>query len=174
MARKNNSVITIKNIDNEDFSHTYDGFAYTIRAGETLPFQYPVGMLIAKHLAMKIVRKKAKEEANFKSNVDKKSINLYTGKALEPYIQKIIISTVDKPLPAEKSEGELLHEKTEELQKNFKKEAASKPQVDKKEVIAELKKRGVKHDPRATKEDLLALLTEAEMQGNTGDDEEVE
>jgi len=172
MARKNNSVITIKNIDKEDFSHTYDGFSYEIKAGETLPFQFPVGMLMAKHLAMKLVRKKAKEEKDFKSNTDKKSINLYAGKALEPYINKIVISTVDKPLPAEKTEGAIMADKTAELQRNFRKESASKPQVDKKDVIAELKKRGVKHDPRASKEDLLGLLTEAEMQGNDGVKEE--
>ena len=171
MARKNNSVVTIKNIDNEDFTHSYDGFSYTIRAGETLPFPYPVGMLLANHLARKMARKEAQKKTDFKSNTDKKSINLYMGTALEPYLNKIVIGKEDKPLPAKQSEGEVLAQKTKDLQKNFPKET-TKPTVEKKDVIVELKKRNIKHDPRATKEALLELLTQAEMQGNTGDEDD--
>jgi hypothetical protein len=174
MARKNNSVVTIKNIDNEDFSHSYDGYSYMIRAGEILPFPYPVAMLLAKHLAMKFARKEAQKDSNFKSNVDKKSINLYTEKALGKYLSQIIIHSEDKPLPQAKSEGEILKEKTEDLQKNFKKEIGENPRVPKKDVMEELRKRNIKFDPKASINDLLAILTKAEMEGNTGNDDEDE
>ena len=174
MARQNNSVVTIKNIDNEDFTHSYDGIPYTIQAGEVLPFPYPVAMLLARHLAMRLVRKEAKKKADFKSNTDKKSVNLYTGKALEVFLEEIVIKREDKPLPVRKSEGEELAAKTKELHKNFPKEAANTTPVGKKELIEELKKRGISHDPRSSKEELSQLLVKAEMAGNTGEEDEEE
>ncbi len=168
MARRNNSVVTIKNIDNEDFSHNYDGFPYAIKAGEVLPFPYPVAMLLARHLAMKVVRKESAKQKDFKGNVDRKAINLYAGKALQPVLDKIITSRIDKPLPAHKSEGQVMAERTKEIQKEFPKEV-EKPAVDKKDVIADLRKRNIKFDVRASKEELLGLLVAAEMEGNDGE-----
>ena len=163
MARVNNSVVQIKNISSERFEHTYGGEPYSIEAGETLPFVYPVGMLLAQHLAMKLAREEAKKKGKLEGNDDKKATSLYTGKALEPYLSKIIVGTTERELPPVKSEGQIMKEKTVEMQRNFKKEGQEAPKaVDKKEVIAALKKLGVKFDPRADIETLLKKVAESQ------------
>lgn len=172
MARLNNSVITLKNIDDEDFTHSYDGVPYTIRKYEVLPFPYPVGLLLAKHLAMKMLRKEAKKNKDFKSTSDKKNVNLYKPQSLNDLMSKIIVDKQDKPLPAEKSQGEIMKEKTKELQQGVKEKALDEsPEVTKNDIIAELEKRGIKFNPRDKKEVLLSLLIEAEQAGNTGEEE---
>lgn len=166
MARINNSVATIRNIDSEDFTHSYAGVPYTLRAGEQLPFPYPVGMLLAQHLAMKMARNSAKRAGKLTGNDDKKSVQLYTGSALRPYLDKIIVSTIERPAPVRQTEAEIMRQKTEEIRKEFPDQV--KPAidtVDKKDIVKLLKERGVKFNPRATKEELLQLVTESEMQG---------
>lgn len=161
MFKKNNSVLHIKNISDERFEHPYGGEAYSIEAGETLPFVYPVGEHLAKHLAMKLAREAAKAKGKLEGNDDKKAVNLYTGTALEPYLSKIIVKTVEQELPAERTEAQVLREKTAKAQAEFKKAGGSapkKPEVSKADIIKELRKRNIKFDPRAEKEELSALL----------------
>ncbi len=149
MARLNNSVITIKNISNEDFTHPYDRYPQTIKAGETLPFPYPVGMHLAKHLARKMA-KQAFKLRDKGGKMDRKSVNMFNSTSVEPYMEKIVLTRTDKPLPAVKSSGEILNERTQEMQKNFPKEANKEVKVTKKQIIADLDKRKISYNPRDT------------------------
>ena len=162
MTRINNSVVTIKNISDEDFTHSYAGVPYTIKAGETLPFIYPVGIMLAKHLAMRMIRDKAIKDGKMKK--DSPTHNLYTKEALKPLTSKIVLGKEDKPLPVEKSEGEIMKAKTEEMQKQFKEEK-QEIVVTKRQVIDELRKRNLRFNIRDTKEGLLKVLNEADMAG---------
>lgn len=160
----NNSIIYIKNISKETFQHPFGGVPYSINAGETLPFIYPVGMLLAKHLAMKLARDKAKSAGKLEGNDDRKSVSLYAANALEPIMSQIIVKTVDQALPAEKTEAQLMKERTERIQSEHRDSAPAPkaPEVDKKDVMAELKKMGIKFNPRDSKDKLLLQLTEAQ------------
>lgn len=168
MAQINSQVVFFKNIDSEDFQHTYDGVPFLIKAGETLPFQYPIAMLLAKHLAMRILRKK-KSKAGVVGKDDRtgKPVNLYPADEMEKAMDEIIVKTVDRPEPRKMSAGEEAKRKHEELKKEFGPQLAKDnlAAVDKKDVIKELKKRGVKFDPRATKEVLLQKLMASEAAG---------
>lgn len=162
MTRLNNSVVKIKNISDEDFTHSYAGVPYTINKGETLPFIYPVGVMLAKHLAMRIIRNKAIEDGKMKK--DSSTHNLYTKEALGIVTNQIVLEREDKPLPVEKSEGEIMKAKTEEMQKQFKGEK-KEIVVTKRQVIDELRKRDIRFNSRDTREELLKVLNEADMVG---------
>lgn len=178
MAQLNATVIMFKNIDEEDFLHSYDGFPWVIKAGEKVPLQYPVGILFAKHLARKIVRRR-KIAAGIVSDKDKqgKPINLYPKDEIEAVVQQIIVERIEQPVAQTPSEGELQKKRTEELRKKFGVKPAGKgvkgtiatlpprADVDKKDVIKELKGRGIKFDPRAPKEELLKLVIADEAKG---------
>ena len=173
MAQKNNSIVTIKNPTKNAFTHSYDGFSYTIEAGETLPFPYPVGMHLAKHLAMKMSRDDAQK--GVAKGADKSNVNMYSEQRMSKYLSQIIVDRKDQPLPAQKSEGELMREKTQEMQESQGKDANDPAaKVTKKSVMEELDKRKIRYNPRDSKEDLLAQLTQAEMDGNTGEEDESE
>lgn len=159
MARKNNSVVFFHNIDNQDFEHTYDGVPFLIKVGETLPLQYPVGVLLAKHLAMKIL--KSGKMKNVGKN-DVKVTNLYTVPELNALIERIIVREIERPLDPIMSRGDIEKRKAEALKEEFKDELPSKPEIDKKDIVKILKERGVKFDARASKEDLLVLIAESE------------
>jgi len=168
MEKRNLSVVTIKNISDEDFTHSYGGFPYTIRAGETLPFTYPVAHHLAKHLAMKILRKKKQKERKFKDRRDEtgKEINYYPPEEMKALISQIIVSQVEQPLAPVKTEAQLQKERIEQMQKEYKQQQQIKtPEVEKKDIIAELEKRGIKFNPRASKEELARILIENEMKG---------
>lgn len=163
MAKVNNAVVYFKNITKEPFEHTYDGIPYQIAAGETVPLPFPVGDLLARHLAMRILR-----ADKIKSDVDKQSkvLNLYTDDRVNALIAKIITKRVERSLPAAMTEGERMKAKTEELKKELGPEIdAQQPQVSKKQIIADLTKRGIKHDPRASREVLLQLIVDDEAKG---------
>ncbi|HDZ13687.1 hypothetical protein LCGC14_1241000 [marine sediment metagenome] len=173
MAKINNAVVTIVNPTKEDFTHSYDGIPFTLNAGETLPFPYPVGMHLAKHLAMRMIRKDAETAGKLKGTDDRKSVTLYTGKSLEPYIAKIVVNKEDKPLPSVKTESQVLKEKTEEMHKQFPKNTKTeKEPVTKKDVITELRSRDIKFNARLSREDLLKILIESEAKGGVGKGEE--
>lgn len=169
MARKNSAVVIFHNITDEDFEHSYDGFPYRVKAGEKLPLQYPIGMHLAKHLAMKILRAKKKATGVIGDKDNKgQPINIYTKPEMEKLVNQIILEKIERPAEAIPDPRAEAQKKAEALKEEFKDRIESKPvrpEVSKKEVIEELKKRGIKHDPRAPKEELLQLVVEAESKG---------
>lgn len=171
-ARRNNSVVEITNISKEDFTHSYGGIPYTIKAAETLPFPYPIAMHLAKHLAMRMARAEASAKMDFKKQGDvTQAVNLYTPAKLQGFINQIVKTTVEQPLSERKTEAQIMKEKTEKIQAAAKAKGAkpAAPKPDKKDIVAELKKRGIKCDPRKeSTDDLLKKLMEAEQAGNTG------
>ena len=168
MAKKNATVVMFKNIDKEDFTHPYDGIPWTVRAREVLPLQYPIAMHLAKHLALRMLRRQ-KIEKGIVGDKDRlgKPINLYPVAEVEKLMDQMILESIEQPAERVKTPGELEKEKTAELSEKFGPRAKKlgKPATDKKEVIAELKRRGVKHDPRAPIGKLLEKLVESEKEG---------
>ncbi len=168
MERKNNTAVVFKNIDTEDFTHTYAGSPYTIRAGEKLILTYPVAMLLAEHLAMKILRRnKGKKFANAKGDIDK-TFNLYPVGEKQAIMQQIVVEQIEQPLEKKDTTEEIEKKKIAALNEKYKDkldEAPGHTEVSKKDVIVDLEKRGIKFNPRASKEELLELVKQAEMNG---------
>lgn len=173
MARVNSQVVFFKNIDSEDFTHAYAGVPHFVSAGQTVVFQYPVAMHLAKHLAMKILRRR-KKKAGIVGDKDKvgNTIKTHTPQEIDELRKQIIVKTVDQPLPPEQSYQETMKKEQESLAKEFSddlkelNDEAPKTEVTKKDIVADLKKRGIKFDPRAPKNELLDLLMKSEEEGD--------
>jgi len=180
MERLNNSIVYIKNIDDEDFQHTYAGEPYYIEAGRVEAFVRPVGILMAKHLAMKVARKQAAVQGLVDPNKDRQSgrdvkKSIYNDKAIDKLADEIIQRQEEQPLPPVKNEAQVMKEKTEQIQK----EMGAKVErmnnglpVDKKEIVKELEKLGIKFDARKSPEELLKLITDHEARDTTDNTQE--
>jgi hypothetical protein len=170
MAKVNAQVVYIKNISDKDFTHPYAGIPYTLEVGTTRAYPYPIAMHLAKHLAMRIIRaEKTKQGKVGGKDEHGRTINIYSNTDVQATLDKIVQKKIAQDLPAVQTEGERMKQKTEDMQKQFpgeteapKVDAPEKKEVPKAEIIAELKKRGVKFNAREGKEELLKALIESE------------
>lgn len=166
-ALENSSVVILENPTDKDFTHSYDGIPWTINAGERIAIQYPIAMLLARHLAMRTLRDDKFNRKIIGKGHMEKEINVFEEANIVALINKMVVKTVTREAEVELSEAEKMKLKAKALQEEFKDELKKKdpeePEpMDKKEVIAELTKRGVKFDARATKEKLFELLIDSE------------
>jgi hypothetical protein len=99
MERLNNSIVYIKNIDDERFEHTYAGEPYEIEAGRIEAFVRPVGTLMAKHLAMKVARKQAKKDGLLDKQGRDDAKSIYNDATINRLVSEIIQKTEDQPPP---------------------------------------------------------------------------
>ena len=167
IAKRNAGVVTIKNIDNEPFSHSYDGVPYTLEPGEEMAFPFPMGNLFAKHLAMRILRKEAEERGELKGSADQQRVNLFTKEKVKAKMRQIEVNKEEGKAPApEKTEAQKINDRAQQMQQETKNEVqAESAKITKADIIKELEKREIKYNPRDTKEDLLEQLKKSEMQG---------
>lgn len=159
MDQINASVVIFHNISDEDFVHPWGGRNYRINAGEEVPLGFPVADTLAKHLAMRILRSKAKADGK---TGDK--INLYPPAEINALIEQIMKETIAQPVEEEISETDKQHKKADVLKKTFadKIKTPKVVEIDKKDIIKDLKSRKVKFNPRDTKEKLMELLIQSE------------
>jgi len=155
MERK---IVRFTNIDKESFTHSYRGVSITVQAGEGYVGRFPECNHLATHLARKMLSRETK------SKIDKnKPIKLWTPEQVEILKGKILTPMGNEtpsvaPTAKEKREKDL-----ESIKKEF--PPAPAPPVTKKDVIAELKKRGVEADVKKTLKELLKQLMDLEAQG---------
>jgi len=156
-------IVRFTNIDSESFTHSFRGISNSFAPGASQAMRLPEADHLAIHLARKIISR------NKRKLPDDKVVNLWTDAEIEDMKKKII-----SPLGEE--EGTRLtpdqaHTKDlEALNKKFPK--PSEPTVSntpvlvtKKDVIADLEKRGVKVDVSLSREELLAQLMDLEAKG---------
>lgn len=160
MAKINSSVVIFHNIDNEDFTHHYDGVPWTIEKGEKMALTFPVAKTLAKHLAMKILRKQKVAKGEIGIGYKEKEINLYTDKSVTALMEKIMEQTIDRPAQNRESKEARAKREAEALQNEFKDELDSDPEVNKKDVFEKLDKLGIQYDKRKSTKDLLVILEE--------------
>lgn len=173
MARINNSAVLFNNIDDEDFTHSFDGIPYTVKTGEKQIFTYPVGNLLARHLAKRILRKRAVASGAV-GDKDKtgRAIVMYTETKILELVAKILENKYERPLPKRQTPGEIEKARTEQMRAEFgDKLKDDKPPVTKKDVIEELKKRKITFDPRKSRDELLAILTQSETDDVPGEED---
>jgi len=162
-------IVRFTNIDKESFTHSYRGVSITIQAGESYVGRFPECNHLATHLARKILSRKAKEGSSKNDQ-----IKLWTPEQVEKLKETILTPMgSDNPKPKfsleeerkrdlENIKQEFVPKKTEESKKT---DDSVAPQVTKKDVIAELEKRGQKPDVKKSKEELLKDLMDLEAQG---------
>lgn len=163
MHMVNSQIITIKNITGEDFVHPFAGMPYILPAGAEMKFSYPVGMHLAKHLVRKILTKEWKDKVEKDKSLRDVTM-VHSDASIASLMSKIIVSTQEQPIQPQKTEGEIWKERTKEIQKEYDEVPSEVSEVTKADVVAELKKRGVKFDARSSLDDLKKLLIEDEAQ----------
>ena len=147
------------NIDNESFTHSYKGVSITVQAGESYMGRLPECEHLAHHLARKILAREAKRKI---SPMDNK-IRLWTPEQLRDLESKIVVRVNKEESTSNPTPEEARRQDLEQIAKNVPSKPV--PEVTKKDVIAELKSRGVEANIRMTKEELLNQLMELEAQG---------
>lgn len=151
-------IVRFTNIDKESFTHSYRGVSITVQAGESYIGRFPECNHLATHLARKILSREAKSK--FAKN---EPVKLWTPDQVEE-LKKKILTPMGNETPSSAPTAE---EKRKEDLKKIEKEFPPKPAppVTKKDVIAELKKRGVEADVKKTLKELLQQLMDLEAQG---------
>lgn len=162
MAKINSAIVIFHNISSEDFTHHYDGIPWTILAGEKTPLQFPIAKTLAKHLAMRIIRKELIEKKKMGlGNKEKEISNIYTDASITALMEKIMIQSIDRPVPAEESKEAKAKREHEALKNEFGDQiSGTSPTMTKKALATELKKREIKFDARKSVEELYPLIVE--------------
>lgn len=184
-------VVSFTNITDKDFTHAYGGQPFSVKAGETVPLPYDLGKHLAKHLARRIFLEGDKSASVYDPNDKTGGVGkpLWNEDMERQMIAKILGQVIQESQPEPKSETELLKEQVADLQKRFGEmfkaptPVASQPQgvspvseqpvasselpseittyMDKADVIAQLKEKGITFDARQSKAKLEALLKES-------------
>lgn len=151
-------IVRFTNIDEESFTHSYRGVSITVQAGGSYVGRFPECNHLATHLARKILSREAK-----KVTAKEKGIKLWTPAQVDKLRGKILSPMGNETPPAPPTPTEKRKEDLKKIGKEF--PQAPAPPVTKKDVIAELKKRGVEADVKKTLQELLKQLMELEAQG---------
>lgn len=165
-------VVTFKNISNFEFTPALGAMFNSrpifgkakpgcIVEGEELLFPYHIGHRLAINLAKQILVKEipAPEYGKGDPSVIQ---SVFGDEQIQVLVNKILISEYKEEKAIKESETDILLRKFEELNKQVADLKAEKVSPegfkDKQEVIAELEKRGITHDKRASKAVLEKLL----------------
>lgn len=151
-------IVRFTNIDKESFTHAYRGVSITVQAGESYIGRFPECNHLATHLARKMLAREAKSKVS-----KNEPVKLWTPEGIEELKGKILTPMGNETPPAPPTLEEKRKEDLEKIKKEFPVEPA--PPVTKKDVIVELKKRGVEADVKKTLKELLEQLMELESQG---------
>jgi len=151
-------IVRFKNIDKESFTHSFRGVSITVQAGEEYTGRKPECEHLGTHLARKILSREAK-----KNLARDKTIKLWTPEQIEEMKRKILTPIGTQEPRTTVSPEEKRKEDIKEITKDFPTKPV--PPVTKKQVIAELEKRGQKPDVNKTLKELLEELMALEAQG---------
>lgn len=172
-------VVTFKNITDFEFTPALGAMfdsrpifgktgSKSIVPGEEVLLPYHIGRRLAINLAKAIFMKNA-PAPEYEKESDKTNKTLYSTDDLNAKVREILVGEYQEEKPIKESETDKLMRQYQELnslvqglvKSGVKIPEAATPGVykDKKEVIAELTKREIKHDPRKSKADLEKLLS---------------
>lgn len=143
----------------------YDSRPFFVKSGEKRQLPYHVGHRLAENLAKQVMLKKAPLHDPTANNPT--GTPLWGTEALESIKNSFLTNLYTEEKPIAKSQTDLLMEKVAQLEKMIQtpkeepKASTETPSADfqdKQQVIAELDKRGIKHDKRKNKAELEKLL----------------
>lgn len=151
-------VVTFTNITEKEFSHSYNGQAYFVAAGETRIFPFALADHLAKHLARKILLSQDKAVSVKDEATGGLGAPIWSEEAVVELKKEILGEVETRQADRVKSDDELLAEKVAELNQVSEVTADPSSYKSKKDVIAALESKGTPVDVRKTKEELLAQL----------------
>lgn len=182
-APKDESYVIVRITNRTDFDFTpamgamYGGVPMPILAGKSLLAPKPTALHLAKHLARQVFIRNAPIRDDKETDGKGRDRALWTNDDIERTMAKFLTEEYEEEKKHKLSEVELLQAKIDALNKQFPQETPPAPKVeenapveppkpddnpsgykDKQMVIAELDKRGIKHDKRMSKENLEKLL----------------
>jgi len=151
-------IVRFTNIDNESFTHSYHGVSITIRAGESYIGRFPECNHLATHLARKMLSREAKKKVS-----RNEPVKLWTPEQVEEYRGRILTPMGNEAPSSPPTAEEKRKEDLKKIEHEFPPSPTSP--VTKKDVIEELKKRGVDADVKKSLKELLQDLMDLEAQG---------
>lgn len=158
-------IVRFTNIDAEGFTHSFRGVSITVKAGESYIGRLPEVDHLATHLARKMISREKKK------NVDKsRGVQLWNDAEVNELKKDILSSVGEEATPENASAKEVREADQKRIEAEFgpsKTEAKIKAPivVSKKDLIEDLESRGIKVDPKLSKEELQEKVNEAEAQG---------
>lgn len=159
---KNRKVVKFTNIDDETFTHSYDGVQLTLRAGASQAMPWMEADHYSTHLARKMLSKRWKERGGDRMKSELK----YTNEQVEEMKKDMIADLGELDAPENLDKTEAKRREREALNEKFGvTEKKPVPEISKKDVINELTKRGQKVDIAKSKEELLNQLMDLEIIG---------
>jgi hypothetical protein len=170
-----NDYKVVEFINSTDFDFTpelgamYDGRPFFVKSGEKRQLPYHVGHRLAENLAKQVLLKGAPAHDPKENNPV--GTPLWDTAGLDRLKNSFLVELYSEEKAVSKTETDLLMERVKMLEEKFgstkeseksdiedKGSTGSNTFKDKQEVIAELEKRGIKHDKRSTKDALEKLL----------------
>jgi len=151
-------IVRFTNITSEDFTHSYHGVPYTVKANEVMLFPYDLGRLLSRHLARKILFAGMSKEVLGKDRAP------FTGDDENQLIAKIMIDASNMPISHELSQAEILRKRVDEINANPPEGInvsvlqSGRTKID---VMTEMEKLGLPVDKRSSMEKLESQLQEA-------------
>lgn len=155
MAMDLGRIITIRNITTQEFTHSYHGQPFTLRAGESLTVPYDLGRHLAKHLARRILFSDAKPEQLRNDRA------IFTKESESELMSKIMGQETRQSIPKELSEAERLRARVEELNAQKPEGVSGSVGRTKADVIAEMETLKLPIDKRLSMAKLEEQLAEA-------------
>lgn len=150
-GRDKGLVVKFTNIDSEDFTHSYDGYPWTIKAGESQFFPVGHARLFAKHLAQKMIMKRKKASAEGKMD----GTILFKEHDMDDLKNKILSESHELP-QEQKSPQEVYRERVKEINETLLPQiTVEDAQMTKAQLIVALKERGEKVDVKKSKDELF-------------------
>jgi hypothetical protein len=165
MSNNSNKVVKFTNISTKDFTHSYGGQPFFVKAGETVMLPYDLADHLATHLARRIFIDRDSSPSTYdpKDATSGHGRPLWDDSAEAEMKAKILGEIFEEASPVKKTEMQMLQDKVNELAQRFTDAPVTADPAtykDKAEVIKALEAKGIKFDPRAKKADLEQLLAE--------------
>ena len=151
-------IVRFTNIDKESFTHSYRGVSITVQAGESYIGRFPECDHLALHLARKMLSREAKSKVS-----KNEPVKLWTPEQIIELKGKILTPMGNETPSAPPTPEEKRKEDLAKIEKEFPKEPTQP--VTKKDVIEELKKRGIEADVNKSLKELLQDLMDLEAAG---------
>jgi hypothetical protein len=146
-------IVRFTNITADDFTHSYHGQPFTVKAEESILFPYDLGRLLAKHLARKILF----------AGIDKQRLLVdraaFTATDEAALVARILSDEAHAPVSPQLSEAERLRKRVEDLNANAPEGVKDTGGRTKADVIAEMEKAGLPVDKRSSMATLEEQLT---------------
>lgn len=174
MHENDYKVVKFTNIADFDFlpamGAQYAGKPFPILKGQSKFFPFTVGDKLAKHLAQQIMLRGARAVDDAAKNPN--GSVLWTEEDIKKLKGKILEEVYTESGPAPQSQTDILLSRVASLNETTGGDANPATYLDKKKIVEALKKLGVTFSPRASKDELEALLKmtldEKEGKGDAG------